>query len=395
MAYRSSDNAGNQIRVLIIDDLIETAQTVGKWLTTVPDLRVVDIATSAREGIEKAHRHHPHIILMDIFMPDMDGLEAAKIIIDQMPAQVILMSVEDGKDLMQQAFKVGARDFLVKPLRADEVLRAIHRVVQTPDRIDGPPNPRGTSGQHMVAICGAKGGVGRSLIATNLAVALTELSEKVLLIDGNLQSGDDHILLNLDHVTNSLDMMREPEDLDLESLQQIAVQHESGLRFIRAPEDVDAAREFRRETMNAILVEVREHFDITVVDADIAFSDPNEAILEQADKILVVTTPEITAINRTKMLMETFRRKGIALENCWLVGNRIDGGYQITPKRIEQSLGWRFAAQLPDDVHTIISAINHGVPFVTHHRRTPIAHVVNDLAKRLYQDLITMTKPRP
>ena len=401
MANRSTDAGENKIRVLIIDDLIETAQTVRKWLSTVPDLRVVGIATNAREGIELARRHHPDIILMDIYMPDMDGLTTAHMLSLQVSAQIILMSVEDSRELMQQAIDVGARGFLVKPLRADEVLHAIHRVVQLPTppwAKSGehaiPPEKTPANGHHMVAVCGAKGGVGRSLIATNLAVALAEIAGEVLLIDGNLQSGDDHILLHMDHITNSIEMLREPDDMDIETLHQIAAKHTSGVRLLRAPDDIDAARDFDRKIMDAILVDVRDHFEITIIDADIAFTEANEAILAHADKLLIVTTPEITAINRTKMLMEALRRRDIPGEQCWLVGNRMDGGYQITPKRVEQSLGWRFAAQLPDDVHTVINAINRGEPFVTLHRRAPIARAIHDLAKRLYHDLTHANTPK-
>ncbi len=400
MAQHSPEGAGQPIRILIIDDLIETAQAVRRWLSTVADLRVVGIATDAREGIALARRHQPDIILMDIYMPGMDGLAAAHVLSMEVPAQIILMSVEDSKDLMQQALDVGARGFLVKPLRADDVLRAIRRVVQLPGTSRGsgahPSVPRGTSarGQHLVAVCGAKGGVGRSIIAANLAVALHACAEEVLLVDGNLAAGDDHVLLNLDHINHSLDMLRDPEDLDFETLQSVAVRHDSGIRLLRSPDDPEVAREFRRETMRAILVEVREHCDVTVVDTDATFTDANEAILESADRLLIVTTPEITAINRVKGLLEGLRRRGIAGDRCWLIGNRMDGGYQIAPKRVEQSLGRRFAAQFPDDVRTVIGAVNRGVPFVTYARRAPISRAMHDLARRLYQDLQATKKPR-
>jgi pilus assembly protein CpaE len=397
MAQHTPDGAGQAIRILIIDDLIETAQAVRRWLSTVPDLRVVGIATDAREGIALARRHQPDIILMDIYMPGMDGLAAAHILSMEVPAQIILMSVEDSKDLMQQAMDVGARGFLVKPLRSDDVLRAIRRVVQLPGPRPDPVSlgvPPSSRGQHLVAVCGAKGGVGCSILATNLAVALRACAEEVLLVDGNLTAGDDHVLLNLDHIHHSLDMLREPEELDYETLQSVAAQHESGIRFLRSPDDPELAREFRRETMRGILVEVREHCDVTVVDTDTAFTDANEAIIESADRFVIVTTPEITAVNRVKSLLESLRRRGIASDRCWLVGNRMDGGYQITPKRVEQSLGRRFAAQFPDDVRTVIGAVNRGIPFVTYARRAPITRIMHDLARRLYQDLQTTKKPR-
>ncbi len=387
MAYRSPDGMDARVRILIIDDLIETAQTVRKWLSTMPDLRVVGIATSAREGLDLARRHQPDIILMDVNMPGMDGLAAAHMISLELPAQVIFMSVEDDKDLMQEAFKVGARGFLVKPLRADDVLSAIRRVVQLPGATRGGSGPleapRGKRGQHVVAVCGAKGGVGCSVIAANLAVALAEIASEVVLVDANLHAGDDHVLLNLDGVTHTLDMLRDPEEVDVETLQSIAVKHETGVRLLRSPDDPEAAREYRRETMRGMLMEVREHFDFTVVDTPISLGEVNEAVFEIADPILVVTTPEITAINRVKSLLERLRRNGVAPDRCWLIGNRVDGGYQIAPKRVEQSLGQRFAAQLPDDVNTIIQSVNRGHPFVTQHRRSAVSRAVHDLARRL------------
>src|SRR6185437_9346903 len=159
-------------------------------------------------------------------------------------------------------------------------------------------------GQHLIAVCGAKGGVGCSVIATNLAVALAEIATEVVLVDANLHAGDDHVLLNLDHITHTLDMLRDPEDVDAETLQSIAVKHETGVRLLRSPDDPDSAREYRRETMRAILVEVREHFDFTVVDVAASLTETNEAIFEVADPILIVTTPEITAINRVKSFLE-------------------------------------------------------------------------------------------
>jgi pilus assembly protein CpaE len=386
---RQSDYRDGQTRILIVADLIESAQTIREWLNTVEDLYVAGICTSGEEAIDFARRHQPDIILMDIDLPRMSGLETtAQMMRMRMPVQVILMSREDNKEIMQLVMEAGARNYLPKPLRMHEVLRAIHRLVAMPPPPppDGPRKPRQG---HLIAVCGAKGGVGTSMVATNLAVALKSHVEEVLLIDGRLTSGDDHILLNLEHVTHSIDMLRDPEELDHDSLQRIATRHESGLRFLRAPEDSDMARELHRGAMTAILTDAREQFDIVLVDSDTFGSEIGECVLEEAHRIIVVTTPEITAVNRLKALFGQFQRRSIRADRYTVVGNRMDGGYQITSRRLEQSLGVRFAARLPDDVHTVISAINRGAPVVTHAPRTPLARELGTLAGVLVEDLAT------
>jgi pilus assembly protein CpaE len=394
MAHQNYDSREGQIHILIVADLIESAQTIRGWLSTVEQLRVGGLCTSGEEAIDFARRHHPDIILMDIDLPRMNGLEAtAQMMRMRLPVQVILMGNDNSREIMQSAMDVGARNYLPKPLRMNDVLRAIHRLVSLPPPpiADGKRAPRAG---HLVAICGVKGGVGTSLVATNLGVAVKALVEEVLLIDGRLYSGDNHILLNLEHVTHSIEMLRDPEELDHDSLQRIATQHESGLRFLRAPEDSDMAREIHREAMTAILTDAREQFDVVLVDSDLPHSEAGECVLEEAHRIVIVTTPEITAINRLKALFEQFRRRSIHPDRYWIVANRIDGGYQISPHRLEQSLGIKFTAQLPDDGHTVISAINRGTPVVTHAPRTLLAKALTSLAQVLVADLVAAKAAR-
>lgn len=397
------NHSGAKIRVIVVDDFVETAQTVRKWLATVPEVQVVAIATSAYEGIQLAVRHQPDVVLMDVHMPEMSGLEATKIIAREVPTQVILMSVDDSKEAELKAYKAGARDYLPKPLRSDDVVRVIRRVAEMPGGGRGmvdvmPPPPSRTAsprGQHVIAVCGAKGGIGRSIIAANLAIALKALAGDVLLVDGNLQSGDLHVLLHMDDAPNPIEQLREPQDLDYDAIQRILPAHESGVRLLRAPDRLEDAALLQEDVMKAILVEVREHFDIVVIDVDSSYSDATAAALEAADRLLVVTTPEITSINRVKTFLEVTQRLEIPLERCWLICNRFDGGYQISPKRVEQSLGRPFAALLPDDVRTVINSVNRGMPFITSQRRAPLSRAISDLANKVYQDLTTPKIQQP
>jgi len=246
------------------------------------------------------------------------------------------------------------------------------------------PNQNGQYGQHIIAVCGMKGGTGRSVIATNIAVTLAQQKNKVILLDGKLQSGDTHHLLLLEP-SQSLDHLRDRPELDLEAIEKTVIRHDSGLYFLRAPHDVASADAFTAEVMKGILTEVREHFDYVIVDTDNHYTDAMMATFEIADILMVVTIPEITSVFQTCGFLTTLEHWPIPLEKCWLICNRFDGGYQIKPSQMERTIGRRFQYLLPDDPRVVISSVNHGEPFVIKQRRAVLTRAIQELAKKLHQ----------
>lgn len=394
MPHYENAHHSSRIRVLIVDDIADDAHTMRAWLTPARDIQVVGVATNARDGIKAAHKYQPDVILMAVHLQGVDGLEATQTLDADMPARVILMSHEDSREARDRAMWAGARAYLPKPPHTEDLLHAIRNVAQSPGGWSKPahrlPSPAGSPpaqcGQHIIAVCGPKGGVGRSVIATNLAVALAETGGKTVLIDANLESGVDHILLGIE-TTNSLATLLAKDELDAQSIDRTAVTHASGLRLLRAPCRLSDADRFHQDEMRAILVEVREHFDFVVVDLDNRFSVATIVTLRDAERILLVTTLEITSIDRVNEFLSTMHEEKITSQPCLLVGNRYDGGYRITPRQVEQSFKRKFVALLPDDVRTVVASVNEGRPFVTQQRRAPIARAIRDLATRLRKEL--------
>jgi len=117
-----------KIRVLIVDDVAETRENIRKLLQFESDLEVVGAANSGRSGIEAAKELRPDVVLMDINMPDMDGITATELIRQQNPAsQVVILSVQGDPNYMRRAMLAGARDFLTKPPALDELTAAVRR----------------------------------------------------------------------------------------------------------------------------------------------------------------------------------------------------------------------------------------------------------------------------
>src|SRR6476620_4974863 len=119
----------DQIRVLIVDDIPETRDPLTKLLGFEADMTVVGAASSGREAIALATSLQPDVVLMDINMPDMDGITATEQLSSSAPsAAVVMMSVQGEADYLRRSMLAGARELLVKPFSSDELTASIRQV---------------------------------------------------------------------------------------------------------------------------------------------------------------------------------------------------------------------------------------------------------------------------
>lgn len=385
--------ASKRIRLLIVDDMPEMAQNVQKLLHFERDIQVIGTAANGREAIAKASSMNPDVVLMDINLRDMDGLKATEMITRQTACCVVMMSVQSEPEYLTRAMMVGARGYLIKPFTSDDLINTVRtaaaataaaqpRIAAAP-----PPSPAANAPQALrkiIAIFSPKGGVGRSVIAANLAVALKrESNARVVLVDAHLQAGDQHVLLNINS-PNSIDDLREAGSLDQQIIDGVVAIHEgSGLGVLRAPVALESAELFTSDAMKAILVELREHFDYLIIDTDTSFSEANLTVLEMADLILLVTTLEVTTINRVSQFFEVMERLGYARSKVKLVCNRVDSLFGIQPRHVETRLHQHFLSQIPDDPRLVVTSVNRGVPFIISHRSAPISRAIQVLAQRV------------
>src|ERR1700737_2134333 len=192
-----------QIKVLIVDDIPSTLDNLQKLLSFEPDIQVVGTAANGKEGVEQAKKLAPDIIRMDVNMPVVDGIQATETLAQEVPGSpVIIMSVQGERDYLRRAMQSGAREFLIKPFSGDELIASIRRVYQLEQKkqtflaksatgpASSPRSPPGGEAKHRAErgqvffFYSGKGGVGKSLIAANLAVSMAnETKGKVALVD--------------------------------------------------------------------------------------------------------------------------------------------------------------------------------------------------------------------
>ena len=389
----------DQIKILVVDDIPETREHLAKLLGFETDMQVVGTAESGPEALALAQQLSPDVVLMDINMPGMDGIATSEQLTALVPtAAVIMMSVQGEADYLRRSMLAGAREFLVKPFSADELTTSIRKVhererekqARTAVQADAAASvPRSSgNGQHpygrVVTVFSPKGGVGRTTIAVNMAVAAAGQGRRVALVDASLQFGDVAVMLNLDPRHRSLaDLVPEIAAGVPESVDTALVRHDSGVDVLLAPPTPETAELITPAYMRGVIERLREDHDLVVVDTQPILSDMMLAMLDVADRIAAVLTLEITNIRNLRVFLEVARQLGYDDGRIALVLNRADSSLGIRVADVERSIGRKVDHSVVSDGRSVVYALNRGIPFVT---SNPEAQVSQDLL-RLARDL--------
>ena len=386
----------DQIRVLIVDDIPETRDHLAKLLGFEGDIDVVGSAASGAEAIEQAGRLQPDVVLMDINMPGMDGITATEKLAAEVPtAAVIMMSVQGEADYLRRSMLAGAREFLVKPFSSDELTASIRQVyARERDKASrfviaaAGPSASSRSAQDadpgiVVALFSPKGGVGRTTVAVNMAIAAaTELGKKVVLVDGSFQFGDVGVLMNLNPKNKSIaDLVPELEaGGEPESLDTFVINHSAGVGVLLAPPSPEMAELITPGGIKRVLERLRETNDLVIVDCSSYFNDTTLAILDVADVILTMLTLEITSIKNMRQFLEVADQLGYEPGKLRLVLNRADSTLGIRVSDVEHSIGRKVDHSIVSDGRSVVYALNRGVPFFLSNREAQVSQDILRLA---------------
>jgi len=392
---------GEKISILIVDDIADTRENLAKLIGFEPDMRVAGTAGGGQEAVTLAKKERPNVILMDINMPDMDGITATEIISNTVPeSPIIMMSVQGEQDYLRRSMLAGAREFLVKPFSADELINSIRHVhelekvrraryapMQQQQAAGGGGGPAATASESgkIIAFFSPKGGVGRTTIATNLAVALHQSTGKsVVLVDGSLPFGDIAVILNMSPKAKTIaDLIGSFEQADADIVESILVQHSTGIKVLLAPPTPESTELITGAHIKHVLELLKQRYAFVVVDTWPSFQEQVITMLDVSDVILTLMTLEITSLKNVRVFMEIAEKLGYGNEKVQLVANRNDSSGGIKASDVEASLGRKIPHTIVSDGRTLVLAVNRGVPFVISHRDSQVSKDIFTLAAKL------------
>lgn len=379
------------ITVLVADAKSKSRQEITNLLRRDRGVELVGEASDGREALDMARSIRPNIVLLSGSIMGLDAISVVEEIVLASPDTAVVVIVDEPDlDLIRRLMRAGARDYAVRPL-GDDLVANIKSVATAVQKQRDALSNAGTPGQQqgkVIAIYSPQGGAGKSVIATNLAVALAKSTagtkERVVLVDLNLQFGDVDLMLNLNPVNTIAGLAQKGHiGLDVELVEQYLTTHEaSGLKVLVAPSTPQYAESVTVYTVEQTLEALRQTYTYVIVDTPSQLQDTTLAALDAASTIFLVTSLDLLALHKTRTALDMLRQLYPA-EKIQIVLNRANSEVGITVQDVEAALGTTLKAQIPSDGRLVVTSVNEGKPFVLFSPQTVIARRIHALASEI------------
>jgi pilus assembly protein CpaE len=288
---------------------------------------------------------------------------------------VVVMSEASPNGFLRQAFEAGADDVITLPQSPEQVAFTLQKVLARRKGLAVP----GRASAPLVAILGPKGGTGKTLIATNLAVALAQRDANVVLVDLDLQFGDIGLALGLSPERTMYDLMKAGPPFDHEKLDRHLIRHSSGVKVLIAPTRPDQASAVSIDYLRDIYASLRTMCDAVIVDTPPGFTPEVIATIDVSSEICMVGMLDSLSLKNTKLGLETLDLMGYETSHLSLVLNRADSRVGITPDDVSTIVGRGPDVSIPSD-REIPRSINEGTPIAAARPGSGAAKAFRDLA---------------
>jgi pilus assembly protein CpaE len=386
---------GRPIRVVVITSPDQLDQEWINRLAREPEVESVDRVGGLAAGITLVQQNRPDLVIVH---RDLEQTESTiRQIFTSVPTTLCIAVVAHADvSTLRRLVAAGARDILSHPVHHTDLMAGIRSVLSTEqDRrsralVADPGSPNGRGRGRLIVLTSPKGGVGTTTIATNLAVALRQLSSgRVVLADFGLQFGDVGVQLNMWSRHTLQDLLAHTNDLDDAMLQPVLQQHSSGIQVLLAPNTPETAGEIGAPQIEAILDALLERNMFVVCDTWSFLDEVTETLLGKADEVLVVTTPEVPALKNTKYFLEYMVQQGLTRGRTTLVLNRFPSVNGIALQDVQKHLRHPVGANIPSEGQFVTHSVNRGIPVVASHPQSWVAQSLFKLAAYISGDNVT------
>jgi pilus assembly protein CpaE len=376
--------ASDQTRLLLVEDVPQVAQYIRGLLNAQNSVKLLDVLSDGTKVLAQVQQLRPDVVLVDALLQGkIKGLPLAEQIAGSgYGVPVIVLTVPQNPVSIDPS--KGIHGVLAMPFSGFDLMNRIAQVRKDYAEIST------TGASRVYSVFAPKGGVGKTTIAFNLAVALGQQDQRTVLIDGSLQFGDLRSLLKVPvDAPSILDL---PTDRVAESdLQDVLWRDPSGIDILLAPPRVEMAEMVTTRDVDKILSLLRRVYGAIVIDMSSALNDINLSFLDLSDTIVEIVTYDSTTIHNTIAVADAFRMIGYPASKVRYLVNRADSPGGIDPTDLERALGRVPEHRVVSDGLLVVQANNEGVPFVL---ANPAAPISQDL-QRIAVELLSAHNLRP
>lgn len=304
------------------------------------------------------------------------------------PEVAAIMVVEElSTEILQQAIRSSVSDVITASRDADQLIDAVRRAAEQLNAVPSRPAASVPASSpvdraRVITVFSTKGGAGKSVVAANLAVALSRRSEKpVVLLDADLQFGDVAVMLKLTPQHTIVDAVESIDRLDAQLLQSLLVRHDrSDVLVLPAPLEPAFADQVSGATMTKIVQILRTFCSFVVIDTPAHFGEVVISLLEESDDILLVAGMDIPNIKNVKIGLQVLRLLDVPVSKLKLVLNRSNAKVKLDIGEVERTLQLKADALIPSDI-LVPQSVNKGVPAIIDAPRSAVAKAIESMAE--------------
>lgn len=367
----ASGSTSDQTRLLIVEDVPQVAQYIRGLLNAQQAIKLLDVLSDGGRAVEQIGQLRPDVVMVDALL---QGRIKGPKLVEQihtsgLKVPVIVLTVPQNPITVDPA--KGVHAVLSMPFSGFELMNVVGGVRKAFAQSSSAAATR------IISVFAPKGGVGKTTIAFNLAVALGQLEQRTVLIDGSVQFGDLRALLKVPADAPSiLDL---PTDRIAESdLIDVLWRDPSGIDILLAPPRIEMAEMITPRDIDKILSLLRRVYTAIVIDMSSTINDINLGFLDASDTIVEIVTYDSTTIHNTIAMADTFRSIGYPASKVRYLVNRADSPGGIDPGDLQRALGRVPEHRVVSDGPLVVRCNNDGVPFIL---ADPSAAVSQDIVR--------------
>ena len=363
---------------------IDERRDIIRGLLEGTDVKIVSETRGGISALDKIENIDPEMVIMTFDEHDTDVLNIAERIYMGRPGCIIIFLVDTlSTDVLQRAMSAGVRNVTLFPENGydfSEWLKTIHNNERM--RSQALEQTKSISWiSKVITIFAAKGGIGKTTVAVNLAAKLAEQNKKVALLDFDLEFGDVSVFLNLDVKDTLAELLMEKTEFDIDTIRSYMNVHSSGVHVLCAPKSPEQSEGINANHIEKLMNTLRSYYDYVIIDTPASFNDITLTAIEGSAMVIFMTGFDISILRNSKLsinLLDNLQQK----EKVRVLINRDMEG-NITTNDVEKILGKPIWARIPSDYFLAVNALNKGLPFVISSPKSKMSLAFDEIAEKI------------
>jgi pilus assembly protein CpaE len=380
------------LRLVIVDPERSTCASLRSMLLAIEHINIEAECSCYEDFFDVVTRLGPDVAVMAVDRDPETCLRQLQQLVAQFPeCHFFVTSSSSDGEMILKFMRAGASEFLVSPLRYEDLQQALQRIAEVRSRAgDGD-----LSIARMIAVAGSAGGVGTTSVAVNLACALAvEERHSVALIDLDFCLGDIDVCLDTMTEWTFSDLVRTADRLDERLLRRAFVKHDCGLFLLSRPVPLHNRQKIATDELNCFINLLATTFSHVVFDLSKSYGIVDRVVLSRSDQVLLVTHLDLASLRNSLQLLAFFSELRKESQAARVVVNRVDLEQQLLSiKKVEEVMGRKIYWRIPHDQQAMNEARTAGIPLIQQAPRAAITRNIAHLAEAIAEDQAAPTGP--